>query len=160
MYTCRPAQSEDYQTICTFVETEDELYFMFPSGKFPLQAGQLEQNAKNRWCPTIVEDESGIAGYANFYGYEEGKQCHLGNVIVAPAHRGQGAAAFLIRTMITKASAELNVPRLLLVCHSTNPRALLFYDKLGFKPFALSKKLNFRGEAIVGISMEKLLEQP
>ncbi|MEF3302939.1 GNAT family N-acetyltransferase [Paenibacillus sp. GYB003] len=157
MYACRPAQSEDFQTICTFPQSEDELFFMFPSGTYPLTAEQLELKAKERWWPTVVADENGIAGYANIYGYEEGKHCSLGNVIIAPGHRGRGAAVCLLETMMEKAANELKVPRLLLVCHHSNPRALLFYDKLGFVPYGLKKMQNKRGEVIVGILMEKNL---
>jgi ribosomal protein S18 acetylase RimI-like enzyme len=159
MYACRPSQHDDYETICTFPQSEEELFFMFPSATYPLEAAKLEENASKRWCPTVVTGDHGdVAGFANFYGYEEGKHCHLGNVIVAPQHRGKGAASFLIAAMIEKARTELNVPRLLLVCHHTNPRALLFYDKLGFTPCAGIKKMkNSRDEIIVGIQMEMKL---
>ncbi|WP_195724399.1 hypothetical protein [Paenibacillus monticola] len=42
-------------------------------------------------------------GYANLYNLEAGEQCWLGNVIVSPDYRGQDAALFLIRNMITAA---------------------------------------------------------
>lgn len=156
MYSCRPVRREDFETLSTFPQTEEELFFMFPSASYPLSAAQLEENASKRWHPTVVTGKDGeLAGYANIYGYVEAKQCCLGNVIVAPGHRGQGAATVLIETMIDKAKRELNVPRLLLVCHHTNPRALLFYHRLGFSPCGRLKKMaNRRGEVIVGIEME------
>lgn len=153
MYRCRIAERRDYDVICTFPQTPEELYFMMPSGTFPLTAAQLEEKAANRHCRTVVTDENDeVVGYANVYGYEEGKQAHLGNVIIAPSHRGTGAAALLIESMIDQARTELRVPQLLLVCHHTNPRAMLFYNKLGFRPQSLKKMAN-GDEIIVGITM-------
>ncbi|TMV51944.1 GNAT family N-acetyltransferase [Paenibacillus mesophilus] len=158
MYTCRPVRHEDFAVICTFPQSEEELFFMFPSGTYPLAAAQLEEAASKRWCPTVVTDDNGeLAGYANFYGYEEGKHCSLGNLIVAPQHRGKGAAVQLLQSMIEQARNELSVPRLLLVCHHTNPRALLFYNKLGFTPCGMNRMTNRSGEIIVGIQMEMKL---
>lgn len=157
MYTSRPAQSGDYATICQFPQSEEELFFMFPSGQYPLQAAQLEENASKRWCPTVAVAGDELVGFANLYGYEEGKHCSLGNFIIAPSHRGRGAAAHLIQTMIDKARNELRAPRLLLVCHNNNPRALLFYHKLGFTPYGLKRMTNPRNETIVGIFMEMQL---
>ncbi|GAA3406885.1 GNAT family N-acetyltransferase [Paenibacillus hodogayensis] len=154
MYTCRPAQTADFPVISQFPQTEEEAYFMFPSGTYPLSASQLEERARERLHPTVVVDGDEVAGYANIYDYVEGKHCYLGNVIIAPAHRGRGAARFLLESMIGNARDELRVPRLLLLCHHTNPRAMLFYRKLGFKPFDLERKTNRRDEVIVGIRME------
>lgn len=159
MYSCRPAQSDDYAIVCGFPQSEDELFYMFPRADYPLTAAQLSENASTRWHPTVVvTDEGEVAGYANMYGFEEGKHAYLGNVIVSPRHRGLGAAAALIETMIDKARSGLNVPRLLLVCHHSNPRAILFYDKFGFKPFGLKRMTNRRNETIVGILMELNLQ--
>ncbi|MFC3769165.1 GNAT family N-acetyltransferase [Paenibacillus sp. GCM10012303] len=157
MYSCRPAVPADYPAICSLPQTEEELYFMFPSAAYPLTPEQLDAAVRMRWRPTVVTIDGVIVGFANFYGWEEGRHCHLGNVIVAAEHRGTEAAGCLIRTMIGKARDELNVPRLLLVCHHTNPRAMLFYDKLGFVPYGIKRMKNRQGETIVGILMEMAL---
>ncbi|PYI54803.1 GNAT family N-acetyltransferase [Paenibacillus flagellatus] len=160
MYVCRPATRDDFPIVAAFPQSEDELFFMFPSADYPLRAEQLEANARDRLFPTVVTDDAGaVAGYANIYGYTEGSHCSLGNVIVSPDHRGRGAARFLIETMIAKARDELRVPRLVLTCHHPNTRGMLFYDKLGFKPFGLKKITNRRGDVIVGILFEMHLHE-
>lgn len=160
MLAIRPAESSDYPIIATFPQSEDELFFMFPSGTYPLRPEQLEDNSRSRWCPTVVTVDGRPAGFANIYGYVEDSHCSLGNVIVAPSHRGTGVARFLIEAMLERARTELNVSRVLLACHHTNPRGLLFYNKLGFKPYGMSKMTNPRNETIVAIQMELLLQPP
>lgn len=154
MYHCRTSTANDYPIIAAFPQSEEELFFMFPSAVYPLTAEQIEENVKKRWCPTVVLYGDEVVGFANLYGYEEGKQCSLGNVIVSREHRGAGAAECLIKHMIVRAKEELKVPRLVLTCHHTNPRGLLFYKKMNFVPYGLSKMVNRKQEIVVGIQME------
>ena len=73
---------------------------------------------------------------------------------------GQQQQQALLLEMLRKAREELQVPKLKLVCHNTNLTALLFYNKLGFKPFDLRPMKNEAGETIVGIQMELSTEAP
>lgn len=157
MYVCRPAFTKDYPINCTFPQNAVELFAMYPSGKYPLTPEQLEKAARVRWHPTVVLYNNCPVGYANFYGLEEKVKCSLGNVIVDPLHRGKGASSELIQEMIRLAKEELKVQRLELICHNTNTPGLLFYTKLGFKPFAIRKMKNHMGETIAGILMDKEL---
>ncbi|MDF2669569.1 MAG: hypothetical protein K0R67_1875 [Paenibacillus sp.] len=154
MYTFRGAMRDDCAHICKFPQNSEEVFYMFPSGQFPLQAEAMQEKAESRWQPTVVLDGDRIAGYGNMYGFEEGKHAWLGNFIINPEYRGKGAGPALIQEMIRLAGDVLGVPKLLLVCHHTNLRALLFYAKLGFKPFDLHQMKNHLGETIVGIQMQ------
>lgn len=40
--TFRPAVAADYPAICAMVPTEDELFLVYPRGRFPLSAEQLQ----------------------------------------------------------------------------------------------------------------------
>ncbi|WP_376769506.1 GNAT family N-acetyltransferase [Paenibacillus plantarum] len=161
IFTCRSASNEDFQTISSFPRNAEELYYMSPLLQFPLTSEQLVESTKNRLKQTVVVDEKGqIRGYANIYGLEVDKHCWLGNVIVSPAARGTGAAETLIRTMIAKAKDELEVQELHLVCHNVNTRGLLFYTKLGFKPYLVEKKTNHTGQTIAGIRMKLSVTEP
>ncbi|MGG1519419.1 GNAT family N-acetyltransferase [Paenibacillus oryzisoli] len=154
VFSCRAARPEDYPLICTFPQNAQELFYMYPAGKFPLTPEQLAAAVKERWKPTVVLADGEVAGYANLYGLVEQAECYLGNVIVAAAYRSRGAASELIGRMITQARDELNVPKLKLVCHHTNMPALLFYKKLGFRPFDLRTMKGLAGETVVGLLME------
>src|SRR5690348_1832388 len=138
MYFCRPIETQDYPIICTFPQSVEELFFVYPQAIYPLSIDQLEATVKSRLNPTVVINEEGLpVGFANLYNIEEEVGCSLGNVIVSPDYRGKGAAAFLIQTMIQIAKNEMKVPRLRLTTHNTNLLGLLFYNKVGFKPFDL-----------------------
>jgi len=128
---------------------------MYPSGRFPLTPEQVEAALKNRWKPTVALHQETVIGFANIYDLEE-QVCWLGNAIVAPAHRGAGAASHLITMMMEIAKRDLGVPKLRLVCHNANVPTLLFYTKMGFKPLAISEKRYGMpdGRRIVGIQME------
>jgi ribosomal protein S18 acetylase RimI-like enzyme len=154
MYTYRFAIPNDYPVICTFPQNAQELFAMYPVGKYPLTPEQMVEAVKTRLNPTVVLNGDRVVGYANFYGLEEAVKCYLGNVIVDPSFRGKGAAAELIQVMIRQAKEDLKVRKLQLVCHNTNVTGLLFYKKLGFKPFSLHPMKNHLGDTIVGISME------
>lgn len=154
MYQCRPVLAEDYSLICSFPQNAEELFYMFPTAAYPLTVDQIERNSNSRLKPTVILNHSGqVTGYSNLYNYEEAERCWLGNVILSPKYRGTGLAEFLINNMIAIARNELEVKTLHLCCHSTNTRGLLFYSKLGFKPYDLTKITGNQGELIAGILM-------
>ena len=157
LYTHRGLQPGDLETLCGLPQNEDELYFMFPRAVYPLTPEQLGEAARQRLEPTVVLHEGRVAAYANFYEFD-GETCWLGNVIVAPEERGKGAARYLIETMESIAKHKLNARRIRLVCHNTNTRGLLFYSKMGYKPYDISLRNKPSGEYIAGIHMEKPLE--
>lgn len=154
MFTYRSLEPNVYPVICTFPQNEQELFSMFPAGKYPLTPEQIAESVKTRWYPTVVLHGNKVVGYANFYGLEEKSKCFLGNVILAPQYRGKGASTALITEMIRQTKEELKVGKLQLICHNTNITGLLFYKKMGFKPIDLTSMKNHLNETIVGISME------
>jgi RimJ/RimL family protein N-acetyltransferase len=158
MFEHRPVQLNDLPIICSFPQNADELFAMFPAGKYPLTPDQLEEAIKKRWVPTVVLQNGVVVGYANVFGLEEGRWCQLGNFIVAPDLRGSGAAAFLIEAIAMRCKNELRVPVLRLGCHNTNTRAMRFYHKLGFTPYGLHPMKNHLGDPIVTVFMEMRLE--
>ncbi|SFE14361.1 Acetyltransferase (GNAT) family protein [Paenibacillus algorifonticola] len=156
MYTYQSLQTSDLPMIATFPQNEDELFYMFPSAIYPLTPEQILKNLPNRLEPTVIMHGATVACYANFYK-DDNKDCWLGNVIVSPDYRGKGAASFLIGTMEMIAKEKLNVTKLNLLCHNTNTRGLLFYKKLGYKPFDISLRFRPSGEHVACVHMEKHL---
>jgi len=121
MYQYRPLQSSDLETLCTFPQNEEELFFMFPKAKYPLTPDQIWEVARNRLEPTVILIDQEIVSYANFYDHD-GEFCWLGNVIVSPDYRGKGVSQYLIGVMETIAKQKLKVKKLNLVCHNTNTK--------------------------------------
>ncbi|KQO04539.1 GNAT family N-acetyltransferase [Paenibacillus sp. Leaf72] len=129
---------------------------MFPSAAYPLTPEQILKNLPNRQEPTVITHGESVVCYANFYK-DDSNDCWLGNVIVSSDYRGKGAAGFLIETIEMLAKEKLNVKKLHLLCHNTNTRGMLFYKKLGYKPFNISLKFRSSGEHVACVHMEKLL---
>jgi RimJ/RimL family protein N-acetyltransferase len=152
-YSCRPIAQADFSIITNFPLSAEELFYMFPSAKFPLTPNQLEATSESRINPTVIMFNDTVIGYANLYDLEENKLCWLGNVIISSAFRGKGAAAYLIKAMMDIAKNELKVSALHLVCHNTNVRGLLFYTKMKFKPYDLVQR-EYKEQTIVGIRMK------
>ncbi|MGG3279344.1 GNAT family N-acetyltransferase [Paenibacillus solani] len=136
MYTYRPLMDKDLLAICNFPQTPEELLYISPRSEFPLTPEQILSLLENRYEPTVlIEETTGqVIGYANFYKETDGT-LWLGNVIVAPSHRGRGAAQKLMQTMIAIARDKYRMKQIHLSCHNTNSRGLVFYHKLGFEPF-------------------------
>ncbi|MDF2724593.1 MAG: hypothetical protein K0Q59_4268 [Paenibacillus sp.] len=154
----RNATAEDFKVIAAFPQNEEESFFMFPSGKYPLTGEQLEEAAAKRFSPTVILHDGEVVGYSNFYGVQNGVDCWLGNAIVHPNYRRSGVGSYLIETMKNRALNEYAVKELKLVCHHTNTSALLFYHKNAFKPFDWIVMQNQNGDKVVGIKMSISLE--
>jgi len=152
MFSHRPARKEDFGVIAAFPQDEYELFYMYPRGIFPLTAEQLEEAARDRKHPTVITCGGEVIGFCSMYNVTD-EECWVGNVIIAPHYRGKGAGKYLIQTMKHLAKSELKVKLLRLVCHNINTRALLFYVKLGFKPFDFKTMKDPNGNEVVGIMM-------
>jgi len=57
---------------------------------------------------TVVERDSVVVGFANFYQWEHGGRCAIGNIMVDAATRGGGVGRYLVTHMIERA---FNRPR-------------------------------------------------
>ena len=134
-----------------------ELYFMFPKASFPLTFEQLKLNFENRSDSTVFLSGNAIVAYANMYDVEAGKHCFLGNVIIDPKFRGKGVSTYLLETMARIAVDRHGAKELHLTCFNTNTPALLLYHKTGFIPYALEKRTDFDGNALLAVNMKKTL---
>jgi len=156
-YAHRQANLEDLPQICTFPQNSMELYFMYPKATFPLTFEQLKFNFDNRFdCTVFLSDETVVA-FANMYDIEPGEHCFLGNVIINPSFRGKGVSEYLLETMAEIAVRKHQAKELHLTCFNTNTPGLLLYLKTGFTPYAMEKRQDFEGKALLAIHMKKIL---
>ncbi|WP_442600705.1 GNAT family N-acetyltransferase [Paenibacillus sp. KN14-4R] len=153
MFSYRDSKKEDFDYISKFPQNKTELFYMFPKGLYPADPEQLYQTSQTRQLATVIEYEEEIVGYCNLYGLVEGEHCWLGNVIINPRFRGQGAGEYLVNLMLERARNELNVKELRLVCHNINTKALLLYYKIGFKPYDMKIISDPDNNQIAGIIM-------
>lgn len=155
IYTHRAVELYDLETISKFPQDENELYFMYPKAIFPLTANQLQTAIESRFDSTVVLLEHIVVGFANFYEAKAGQYCSIGNVIVNPLFRGKGAGVYLIGIMESIAVKKYHATEIHLSCFNQNVTGLLFYNKLGYVPYEMEKRLDKKSVPIALIKMKK-----
>ena len=146
----RPA---DVPCICAFPQSAEELFYLFPKATFPLTPEQLQRAIDQRFDSTVVLRSGEVVGFANFYLREKGGACAIGNVVVAPATRGQGVGRYLIETMAAKALREHEAREVRISCFNGNVAGLLLYAKLGFLPYGVERRLDPAGSRVALVHM-------
>jgi ribosomal protein S18 acetylase RimI-like enzyme len=148
----RPVRDDDLPAICTFARTPEELYFLAPRARFPLDVNQLATSIAQRSDSSVVCRGDQVLAFANIYKREQGA-CWVGNVAVAPQARRQGVARFLMQQMARLAHERHGASELRVSCFNSNTAGLLLYSRLGYTPFALEERLGSRQQPIVLIHL-------
>ena len=151
--THRPVSEDDIDVICRFPQSAEELFFLFPKADFPLFPSQLQNAIDQRSDSTVVELDGNVVAFANFYRWEPGGCCSIGNVIVSPKARGHGVGRFLIERMIDLAFSKHHAAEVSVSCFNRNVAGLLFYPKLGFTPYAVEERKEKNGDRVALIHM-------
>lgn len=152
----RPASESDLAVICRFVQSEDELFYFFPKADYPLTTGQLQLAVAQRIDATVVEYAGKVVAFANFYLWEQGGRCAIGNVIVSPDARRAGVGRYLITCMAELAFAKYQAAEVTVSCFNHNTGALLLYPRLGFVPYAIEERRDKQGHAVALVHMRLL----
>lgn len=153
LLTHRPAAERDIEIICGFPQSEEELFFLFPKADFPLAPAQLQDAIARRSDSTVVELDGEVVAFANFYRWEVGGCCSIGNVIVSPAARRRGVGRYLIEQMIDLAFSKYQAAEVRVSCFNKNVAGLLLYPKLGFQPYAVEERKDKKGNLVALIHM-------
>lgn len=149
----RPIEEKDIPVICSFPLNEEELFFLFPKAEYPLTSEQLKGAIAQRSDSTIVEADSTVVGFANFYTWELGGTCSIGNVVISPSARGLGVGRYLIKCMIEIAVSIHHAKEVRVSCFNQNTVALLLYSGLGFKPFSIEERRDKNGNRVALIHL-------
>ncbi|MDH7482967.1 MAG: GNAT family N-acetyltransferase [Armatimonadota bacterium] len=151
--THRPVAEKDIRIICGFPQNADELFFFFPKADYPLTSSQLQDAIAQRSDSTVVELDGEVVAFANFYRWEVGGCCSIGNVIVSPEARGKGVGRYLIEQMIGIAHSKYRAAEVTISCFNQNVAGLLLYPKLGFQPYAIEERRDKKGNRVALIHM-------
>ena len=89
-----------------------------------------------------------MVAFANFYRWETGGVCAIGNVMVAPAARGRGVARYLIEQMLDTAFTRHQACEVQVSCFNPNVAGLLLYPQLGFLPCGVEERAGKGGERL------------
>jgi ribosomal protein S18 acetylase RimI-like enzyme len=157
--THRPVEEKDLPLICSFPKNAAELFYMFPAATYPLTVEQLEQAISERSDSTVVQRDGKVVGFANFYLWEKGGTCSIGNVIVAPSARGRGVGRYLMKVMLDIAYEKHQASEVTLSCFNDNIDGLLFYPPLGFEPYSIEERPDWKGRRKVLINMRHKREK-
>lgn len=153
MLAYRPVQEADIPFICGFPQSEQELFFMYPSASYPLTTEQLTKAIEQRADSIVALLDDTVVGFANFHICEPGEKCAIGNVVVAPETRGQGVGRYLVDTMVQIAFAKHKAKEVQISCFNQNVAGLLLYQELGFKPVAIEERFDRHGNRVALIQM-------
>ena len=151
----RPVQPQDLLRICSFVQSAEELFFLFPRACHPLTPTQLQQAIDSRSDSTVLLLDDQVVAFANFYRAARQDLCAIGNVVVDPAQRGRGIGRKLIATMLDLAWQRYQAREVHIGCFNHNTAGLLLYPQLGFQPFAIEQRQDWRGERVALIHMRR-----
>ena len=155
----RAVEPNDLEIISKFPRNENELYFMYPKAEFPLTVDQLQKSIDNRLDSTIVLLDNVVVGFANFYEAKFGQYCSIGNVIVNPLFRGKGVGIYLIGVMESIAIKNYNATETHISCFNQNVTGLLLYNKLGYIPYEIEKRLDKKSVPVALIKMKKEIKK-
>jgi len=150
----REATNEDYDGICRLIGSKEELFLVYPGGRFPLTVDQIKKLSKIRQELTVAVDENEIIGFANLYDYERNKTAFIGNVVVDRSHRGKGLGKEIISYMLNAAFKKHNLPEVRISVFSENTRAVLLYVGFGFSPYKIEERIGPNGNRVALIHMK------
>lgn len=156
--THRPATAADLAQVVTFPQNRDELFFCFPRAVWPLDVGQLAAAMAERRDSTVVELDGQLAGFANFFQWQYGEFCALGNLMVAPWARGRGVAQYLIGVMEAQARAHYQARLMKVSCFNGNAAGLLLYPRLGYQLAGVVERATPSDERVALIQFSKPLQ--
>lgn len=144
-FQTRPLAPEDLPTICAFPQSQEELFFLFPRGRYPLTPDQLAEAVAPRRDATVVTEAGRVLAFADFYRWAPGGDWAVGHVVVAPDARGRGVGRYLMAAMGERARAGHQARALTVSCFQGNGAGLLFYHHLGFVPYGLEERQDWFG---------------
>lgn len=139
-FAARAATLADLPVVCSWVDDADTLFYLHPRAQFPLTVAQLAEAFAARALNTVLLADGAPVAFANCYRHTPGECAMIGNVIVAPAWRGRGAARALLAAMAQQAIARWQVRELGVSCFNGNVAGLLCYPALGFAPHAVEAR--------------------
>lgn len=153
----RPFKASDAETIRTFPNSVEELFFILPDAAYPLETDRLLDAVRAGHDPTVGLYDSRVAGYADFAQVRENKFCAIGRLVVGAAHRRKGVGAHLVEVMVRTAIDKYAVRFVKVSCFSHNKGAYALFHKLGFRPADMGQRLGPDGDPLLLIHMHLLV---
>lgn len=102
-----------------------------PAFRYPFSEQTFLEDCRWQELPSYVLLDGELRAFGQFY--QRLGRCHLGRLIVAPAHRGAGVGRTLVTELLRRGCADLRVSECSLFVLKDNAAARALYHKLGFE---------------------------
>lgn len=146
--TFRAAQREDFEAIVALFTSAEELFRVFPGGRWPFDIKQLHRIAEQRLDLTVCTLDGRIGGFANLYNLQAGHSAFVGNLIVARALRGRGLGRELLHYMLARIFQQHDLPMAQISVFGDNLAALKLYESTGFACYARELRKDSAGRRV------------
>ncbi len=150
----RSADHSDLPELLAFPQSEEELFYFFPSAHSPLTLKQLQKQLSERHQSTAMLKNGRLIGFANLYNVKNRKVAFIGNVIIRAEERQKGYGGLLIKQMLELGFEQLKLREIHLSCFNRNTTALLFYQQLGFTPYAWEVRKDYKQNPVLMIHLK------
>lgn len=142
MIEIRAAVPADLETITGLLTSPQELFLVYPRGRFPFTLPQALKLYQERFEFTVICDGDTIAGFANLYDRKQNDSAFIGNVFIAPAYRRQGMGKLLLTYMIKAAFEKYHLAEVRLSVFADNSPAIALYHAFGFHEYAREHRMD------------------
>lgn len=119
------------QVLSWFSDARSVLYWGGPDLSFPLQLPRFKSESKfHKSHSYVLRSAEHLLAFGQLYNRLD--RIHLGRLVVAPEHRGQGVGDELINCLIKQGRQLLGVEDASLFVLNDNLPAMSLYQRLGF----------------------------
>ena len=150
----RPLQAADSAIISGFAQSAEELFYIAPFADYPWQADRFAESTRERLSNTVFTQNEIIVGFANLYNCEIGNRGFVGNVIINPTMRRRGYGKHILQHMIETGFHAYKFTEVHLSCFSANTAGLLLYRKLGFKPYSIEQRTDYKNDSVALVNFK------
>lgn len=155
----RPIVEDDFEPLCDLVASEEELFVFYDKGNWPLTVPQVRRLIGKRMEPTVMLHRGKVIGFGDFYNYVKGRSVFIGNIAIAPSARGKGLGRRLVSHLLDRAFRGHDLPSARMHVYGRNLPALRLYAKMGFAPYAMKIKSDYRGDPALVLNLRLRRDQ-
>ena len=150
----RRANADDYVAISSLITTPEELFRVYPAGRYPFTLEQVNQLALIRMELSVATVANKVVAFANLYGYEPNQHIFIGNLVIDQNYRGNGIGQGMVQYLLKQVFYKYRLMEARISVFSDNTPALLLYSKLGFEPYRVEERKNFERQRVVLLHMK------
>jgi ribosomal protein S18 acetylase RimI-like enzyme len=120
------------QVMCWFPDAESCRLWGGNDFRHPFTEDSFVADSHCETLPTysLVGERGELLGFGQHYARVG--RCHLGRLVIAPDHRGEGLGTRLIDQLVELGAPALGASECSLFVARTNPAAARLYERLGF----------------------------